>query len=346
MGIPDIVYFVAIELEIRDLASLSGVCTCYSGIARQEFRFRVYNILKVHVSPWETSLKCNLSYPIVDSIKAFLGMLRDHRSVVAGMLALEVLLSHTPRLRGCLGRSDMEILTPRNEAAGVISYLTLAEGYVVDTQDKRGSGGLSKPLDRPLLYWNHRTNVRTANALVRERDGKRVYVIESSTMSALSPASQSSNTLSCNWLDWNGISCAYPKDTFEGLGTHNPSYRTESLFMMQLNHSLPIMDRYMLYDFYHGTHRCTKRFTYCPRRQRISEDAMTFRMELWPHSDCERDCQLDHHRAVTYRPRAVWIWGDWHAVRSMERPDIASDPCVHGRPLVISDYRVMPGDID
>ena len=57
MGTPDIVCLIAVELGVKDLSSLCGVCLCYSGIARQELRFRVYNVLKMYISSWTAPLK-------------------------------------------------------------------------------------------------------------------------------------------------------------------------------------------------------------------------------------------------------------------------------------------------
>lgn len=328
MGIPDIVSLVAIELEVKDLASVSCVCLCYSGIARRELRFRVYHVLKRYVSAWHIGLGCNLSFPIVDRIIAFLRMLHEHRTVVAGLTALAVLLSHSTYIGQWITDVDMDIVTPKGEGAAVVVYLTEVEGYEVQSMIAP-SGPVRRMLyDQHLDYWRRRNTVSSATVLIRRSDRRRIYIVESVTKSALSPVSQVTNSLTCNWLDLHGISSAYPRNTTRGYGTHNPSFKLDDIFMTRQNILLPL-NGFIIEDFKHDTNHCRKVHSYCPRRRRISEDGLTFRMALWSYNEHDRDSQLDHHRTVTHLPRVMWIWGDWDNHAS------------HGQPYVPSKYAAL-----
>lgn len=307
MGIPDIISSVANELGVNDLASFSGVCKCYSYIARRELRGRVCNVMKVYISPWTEGYGWNLSYTIVVHIKAFFQMLRENRSAVAGLTALAVLRSHTTDIKWATTH-DMELFTPRRRASAVVHYLTTMERYSVETPAEPHEPGPRNPqrLRKHLSYWRRRTAVNSVTGLFRESDRRRIFVIESITQTAILPIAQTVSTLSCNWLDWDGIVCAYPRETFNDTGFYHPNISIEPDSQIFLR-----VEGCDIRTYKHTRYQCDNANSYCPRRERRSEDSMTFRMSLWPHRNHTPWSNFDHYRTRYHRQCCAWTWGDW-----------------------------------
>lgn len=170
---------------------------------------------------WEELLAHFVPFP-----SEFRDVMRSTRSVVSGSVALWF---------ACGGPAswfpdDCDIYTPIGEVSSLLTYLKSHAGYTVE-EDR--SGDTSRRFDDYGLgdatYPGNQGDVSVVASvlrLVNINTGKRVDVVESSTVSALQPIPRSWSTLQANYISADNLCVAYPFLTLNRRGCITPIWFT------------------------------------------------------------------------------------------------------------------------
>ncbi|KZV68596.1 hypothetical protein PENSPDRAFT_735878 [Peniophora sp. CONT] len=323
------------KMTVADLQRFSQAASAYARVARRELRIRVARLLLVHIGIQRTrnGITNVLLYGAVDN---FLAMLQRTRSVIAGATPLALLLSQSEVDEQWAQGRSLEVHTPKEGAAAVLTHLTVRERYTVITLSPdlalrwpaaydavrsaiNGLKGVASTFTSPAPTGHvvpvaspqsiHGLGVESITYLYRALNDAVVIVVESTTRSALTPMIHSPTTLLVNYMTSTTLVCMYPLTTLKGTGILNPGcgHARDAALIKRYTDT----EVFRIAEMDHDPVACKGMRSYCPRLMRSSEDSWSFTMDFEPRDTPGHPFPTVHVRVTSSFPIVWWVWGGW-----------------------------------
>ncbi|KAJ2913336.1 hypothetical protein MD484_g7079, partial [Candolleomyces efflorescens] len=244
---PEVVHRVLGFVSVPQLARLGQTSRAHYAIVKQEVRNRVTSTLSRNHLPYD-----------------FLGFMRDHKLVVSGSIALDILQPHT------VVPKDFDLFVPLGHLAVVQEYLERATDYVQrlgDEHDDEPESYVSDNGIKDVLFYTHKDH------------GTVINVIEAQFPVANAAVFNFHTTFVMNYLTHNSLVSGYPMMTESSVGLLNffedslPRRIVQCLIKYALR-GYKVLDR--AYDWKQDHHTC-QQYGYCAQARRSIMDEYTMR---------------------------------------------------------------------
>ena len=289
------------HLELVDLRRATQVCRLWGfvgasvlyGRVRRELRRNIWPDLQAYALSRDANTR---------AIPDFLNLLDATGSVVSGSTALAVCMKGTKHAGAWMDTGDLDVFTPRGQAARVSRDISMLFGFSVqfraDCSFAFVHGDSSYGVCRPI-----QNGVWSLTRLVGDDGIRKVDVVESSNECAIHPISHFPFTHIVNYLTGSTLVVCYPIHTLlQHRSVANPT--NDRISRLKKRYEERNWDIEDSHDDNEHVPACMDPHNYCPVVMRTSEDALCFAFKF------KVDENLVHDREVSRYPRAMWMWGE------------------------------------
>ncbi|KAF8055151.1 hypothetical protein FPV67DRAFT_1436661 [Lyophyllum atratum] len=239
------------------------------------------------------SVICRLAR-FVPTPRTFIRVLDDYNAVIAGWVALLILLP------GSYDPIDLEIYVPYLRHTLLIQVLCAEYGFIITARQQRTE-----------LAYPTRTSIARSFTMCNPALGSTLQIFVSDSLTAIEPVFESSSTLVMNFISSSGVYCAYPTLTLSKRGLPNRDHREEASVFANwktdyVQQGIDFQERLSDWSTY-DEHRCTSSGC-CPLTIRSLHDSNGLFFQFPRHEKKKAIQRPIYYEVLATKPSSI-IWG-------------------------------------